>query len=376
VVGHNRAEGKRGTHAIAMTINMDKISIVVVSAIVTVAMLHQLWSARRTRAISMAKDFDPIGITIISSALFVAAMLDFWSSLWTGAIIVVYMFITSASPFMVPIVLFQELVDHEPAWTWVRANFEDWQIISIGCPAMAVITYWVNGLLLLYIERTGVFDKFKVQKQEHFDMRKFGKVARNILTNQLFIICPFAYAYSVLYYRCVSIGYNTDALPPTRERLFHTAGMILINEVLFYYGHRLLHHKTLYRHCHKMHHEFTSPCGLVATYCHPFEMLISDVVPLFAGCIILPKVHLYTIMVWVFFAVLGTQYHHCGYRWPWCAIDHQPDYHDFHHKYFTCCYGNVGILDKLHGTDVMFEEFLAKKENESVTAPPKAAKAA
>merc|ERR1712217_688221 len=79
-------------------------------------------------------------------------------------------------------------------------------------------------------------------------------------------------------------------------------------------------------------------------------MLVSNVIPLFGGCLPLGS-HAYTILLWVVFAVLGTQTHHCGYHWPWMFFDHQPSFHDFHHQKFTCNYGNITWLDRLHGTD-------------------------
>ena len=58
---------------------------------------------------------------------------------------------------------------------------------------------------------------------------------------------------------------------------------------------------------------------------------------------------------------LGTQTHHSGYRLPWvAAFDEQPDFHDFHHQRFSCCYGNIGWLDALHGTSRPYREAQAR----------------
>lgn len=57
---------------------------------------------------------------------------------------------------------------------------------------------------------------------------------------------------------------------------------------------------------HKIHHEFQAPIGLVASYCHPFEMLISNVLPLTGGMLLMQS-HIFSGLTWAIFAVLGTQ---------------------------------------------------------------------
>jgi hypothetical protein len=44
--------------------------------------------------------------------------------------------------------------------------------------------------------------------------------------------------------------------------------------------------------------------------------------------------------MWTIFAVLGTMTHHCGYDWPWMwYVDHQPNFHDYHHEKFNVNFG-------------------------------------
>ena len=154
-----------------------------------------------------------------------------------------------------------------------------------------------------------------------------------------------------------------DEVPTTTEMVATIAAFGVLQEAAFYYSHRLMHWGPLYRRVHKVHHEFHSPIALAATYSHPLEFVFQNIAPL-----VLPHLaarsHIVTFYVACYTGVISTQLAHTGYRFPfpWTfGPDPQPNFHDFHHEASTGNYGLVGLLDRLHGTDLMWREAVKKR---------------
>ncbi|MPC27536.1 Fatty acid hydroxylase domain-containing protein 2 [Portunus trituberculatus] len=83
----------------------------------------------------------------------------------------------------------------------------------------------------------------------------------------------------------------------------------------------------LYKHFHKMHHEWQSPISITAIYAHPLEHALSNMMPVFLGPLLMGS-HVATIWLWVSLALLSTLNAHSGYHLPFFP---SPEAHDFHH---------------------------------------------
>jgi methylsterol monooxygenase len=128
------------------------------------------------------------------------------------------------------------------------------------------------------------------------------------------------------------------------------------NGWLFYWSHRAVHSKLLYRRVHKQHHEYKGTVGFAAEFAHPVEQVLSNQGPTIFACLVFGA-HFAVWLVWLAVRLEQTYETHSGYcfygTWLWrigltnaegCA------YHDYHHTGNRGNFGGPAYLDHLFGT--------------------------
>ena len=102
---------------------------------------------------------------------------------------------------------------------------------------------------------------------------------------------------------------------------------MLGHDFVFYHGHKLLHHRKIYKYIHKKHHEWQAPIAAAAEYAHPIEHVITG---LFSASLGLMITAAPIPVMWLWFTWLGFQVQndHSGYHFP---LMFSPEFHDYHH---------------------------------------------
>jgi len=221
------------------------------------------------------------------------------------------------------------------------------------------LVYWSVGLLYLYLDITlpQWVVQYKIQPgtNQPLNKAKLRNLVSVVFFNWTIINPVFSFCMYLLHERRGIPDMRT--LPTFHRVLFELIVCVLVEEVMFYYSHWLLHHKKVYKYIHKQHHEWTASIGLTSLYAHPVEHVFSNLLPIALGPLI-TGCHIATSWLWFCLALVSTLNSHSGYHLPFLP---SPEAHDYHHLKFNQCYGVLGILDYLHGTD---KGFRASKEYE------------
>ncbi|XP_059485511.1 fatty acid hydroxylase domain-containing protein 2-like [Neocloeon triangulifer] len=220
-------------------------------------------------------------------------------------------------------------------------------------PSVVSITgYWIVGALFHLLDVTGWLCEYKVQPETNHPppSLKLKKALRSVLFNQLVIglltgICSFEFLR--LTNNMVLSSDDIRVLPTIGILLKRLAAFAFCREIANYYCHRLLHHRLFYKRFHKQHHEWTAPVALMTVCCHPFEHFFNNILPTLVGPGLFQS-HPLINAAWFLLVTLRPVFTHSGYHLPFMP---SPEFHDFHHMVINQNFGNVGVLDAIHGTD-------------------------
>lgn len=139
---------------------------------------------------------------------------------------------------------------------------------------------------------------------------------------------------------------------------FSLIALIFIHDTWFYWTHRLMHWRPLFRTMHAVHHRSHSPTPWAAFAFHPTEAITHTLmIPLL---LLVMPLHVGIIALWLIYMTVMNVGGHLGFeilpRWfvrnPVTAWHNTSVHHDMHHQHFRYNFGlYYNIWDRLMGTN-------------------------
>jgi len=233
---------------------------------------------------------------------------------------------------------------------------DKYNLFVYGTIIVSTIFFWLLAAVYTFMDFTGkpVFlTKYKIQPDKNVppDSAKFWKAVKHVLVNQIVLDIPNGMMGYHLWLSRSSAFSSLYTLPSLQTTLLHILVCMLSHDMFFYYSHRLLHHKAIYKYIHKVHHEWTSPVSITAIYAHPVEHMMLNI-SVSSGAFLMGS-PLPVLWLWFCLITMQVMNDHCGYHFP---LFFSPEFHDFHHLKFHTSYGWYGIWDWIHGTDEQFDK--------------------
>ncbi|CAN7061042.1 unnamed protein product [Brassica rapa subsp. trilocularis] len=249
---------------------------------------------------------------------------------------------------------------------YLVSNFSDFQLACIGSFIVHETVFFLSGLPYIFLERTGLLSTYKIQTK-HNTPEAQGKCIAWLLFYHSCVNFPLMlFSYRVFKFMGMRSSFP---LPSWKVVSAQILFFFIIEDFVFYWGHRILHTKWLYKNVHSVHHEYATPFGLTSEYAHPAEILFLGFATFIGPALTGP--HLITLWLWLVLRVIETVEAHCGYHFPWSPSNFLPlyggaDFHDYHHRLLYTKSGNYSstfvYMDWIFGTDKGYRKLKALKE--------------
>lgn len=278
---------------------------------------------------------------------------------------------------------YQPFVDRRELYMWVCDNFFSGSFDTMGQWSLTVLQRMCEWLVVivfgvLYKLQIPFIENFKTNpncpwpwnsedpkvQADHWERTKQSLRWLAAVQTVSFLVSSVADA--------SSMNHHPDNIPEWYISMFQCVVGTFMYDFCFYWAHRLMHTKYLYR-FHKQHHSYKNNDVLAAFYAHPLDVALTVIFPLAIPALLF-QMHLYTLWQFVVPLTLEAVSSHCGYSFaPWNPLIMQPwvggqdDMHDLHHRINNCNYGgSYPFWDCLMGTySEVDHELITKLAGES-----------
>ena len=232
-----------------------------------------------------------------------------------------------------------------------------------------IITLLINiYYITFYVLQLSFIEKFKVNQvpwpwqEDKVKWRKmFKKTVFAFIIND-FILFPIIFYIMTYFFKPIA---SHLLVPSFWTCLWQMAIMLLIEDFIFYWIHRMLHLPIFYKLIHKKHHEHYNTFHLTNIYAHWIEFSFGNVLPMLLGMILLKgNLHVVTLNIFIILRIVESTEGHSGYDFPWScfkifSFSTDSAYHNYHHLKNNGNYADIFTFwDTIFGTNKDYYQVL------------------
>jgi len=255
------------------------------------------------------------------------------------------------SVILLPLVFlsyFQQQLD-----SWYVANFEWLKILENAyfVPLLGILWYLILVLPtvgLLYF-KPQLINEALVRPERQVSWKDITKCLLNLVVNQF------------LFFSLATFGFITESgkielpekAPKIGKAIAELAFCLVLFDLVFFLGHKLLHRPWFFKNIHYVHHRFNTTNALVSQYLHPVEALILGLTGMLPPFII--NLHPLVNIVWILMITFIGMEHHSGLQFSFYDLHKLSGgvyagsrWHDTHHakpnKNFSALFTYCDVL--------------------------------
>lgn len=204
-------------------------------------------------------------------------------------------------------------------------------------------TYWLLSFLFFVSDFTCNDDNDKYNSKKLYTNNYITyKINWKLYSDTIDVCTKAQFVLLVLIY--VFYPYYTLHEFSIIDTLYKTFIATIIEEFYFYYIHRLLHTKFLWKY-HSKHHELITPVASATMYASMTENIVCNMLPILVIPLIIQMSYV-NMCLWTILATGSAVTAHNGLkRFEWFT-----KYHSLHHLYRNVNFGVIGIADYIHNT--------------------------
>jgi len=205
-----------------------------------------------------------------------------------------------------------------------------WAVLGTTAVSMGAFALFAGALTLVAWREPAWARPWRIQSRRPRAQSLVGPSLARWMVNNL----AFTALVSAAWRWLPGPGVHLGPSPSVWELAAQFAFFVYVDDFLFYWMHRAMHTRWLFKRVHGVHHRILTPWAITGHYMHPLEFVLTGALALAVPWLV--GAHVYTLWAWITFRQWEAAEGHCGYDLPWSPSKLLPGsdgarHHDAHH---------------------------------------------